>query len=388
MNIDNDKYIIKDIKLGSGSYSDVFLGIHRVSLSKVAIKIIKTNNQDFIKTIVHEITIMHDMSHENIVQYYDNFNTDKYWYIVMEFCGCGTLQDVIQYNQIKKDNAKFSREKNTHYYMKQLRESLSYIRTKGYVHRDIKPLNILLTRQSESDLNDINNGDMIFNLGDSYTEEDVDYHYSSNLILKLADFGIAKSYVNNANSSVTATVCGSPLYMAPELLLENKSSVTADLWSYGIILYEMLFGKHPNASDDITELLRKTELNDINYDIRHNYTNECVLLTKRLLTKDTHQRISWLDFFNDDWFDYWNNSDNIISRFSNPFVIKRRGSNLTKMSLKDSNICHRPGSYEEYSNSYPKSPISTSDSDGYPRMNMLYSPPDRYRDLCTDRSSY
>ena len=347
-----EEYIIENIKLGSGSFSEVYLGKHKITNNKVAIKIVyfdKKNNitkkEKIINKMEQEITIMKQLDHPNIVKYYDNVKTNNIWYIIMEYCNAGTLDNVIKYNESESKKSRlFNREANTYYYMNQLKNALDYVIKMGYIHRDIKPMNILLTRTIIDD-NIIN------------------YNHDRNIILKLADFGLAKEYINNEYIMMN-TICGSPLYMAPELLINNSYTSIADLWSYGVILYQLLFGTLPMNANSVLQLQKNIINNDINFHLNRDFTLECFDLLTKLLTKNHLDRINWEKFSNHKWFTYWSNKDlnsqskNIIedNKFiSNITTINKIGSsNLTRMSAPKSisrNI--KKVNYIEYSLTYP-----------------------------------
>ena len=152
---------------------------------------------------------MEKLDHKNIVKLYDKIDTDKHIFLIMELCD-NDLNSYIKNNKLSEDIIKNI--------MKQLIEVLKYIMDNNIVHRDLKPHNIL-----------INN---------DYT-------------LKLADFGFAKEF---KETLLTDTVCGSPLYMAPEILNHHKYNIKSDLWSVGVILYEMVMKEHPFKALNITDL--------------------------------------------------------------------------------------------------------------------------------------
>jgi len=289
MEIIGGKYKIENIKLGSGTFSTVWLGANIVTDEPVAIKKIPlSHKQSLLDKVSIEIETMKQMNHPNIVKYYDVVKTESEWYIIMEHCDAGNFQDVIKFNeaQSKLKKISFVREANTFYYMNQLKEALSYLRQKGLIHRDIKPANVLLKRTLDMP---------------------VDYYHTGGLIVKLADFGLAKFHYDN-EASMNNTICGSPLYMAPELLIDMKYGPKADLWSYGIILYEFLHGTNPSIASNIPQLRKNLITKEINFHLGRNFTPDCFDLLIQLLNKDQDKRIEWTKFFNHRWFVYWSSS--------------------------------------------------------------------------------
>lgn len=280
----NEKYEIYDTKLGTGAFSVVYTGIELYTGNKVAIKKINFVNGKISKDkIDFEINIMKKMDHVNIIKYIDVVKSDDIWYIIMEYCNAKTLQEVVEYHrEMQRKNINFNKEENSCYYLNQLKEAFKYIRKFGLIHRDIKPANILLF-----------NPKITFN----------GYNSDSGLILKLADFGLSKIYDDTkTKENMINTLCGSPMYMAPELFIERNYSTKADLWSYGIVMYELLFGHLPTKANNINQLVKILSTKDIDFHLARNLTPECQDLLLRLLLKDQDNRIEWDDFFNHEWF--------------------------------------------------------------------------------------
>jgi Protein kinase domain/Autophagy-related protein 11 len=121
--------------------------------------------------------------------------------------------------------------------------------------------------------------------------------------LKISDFGFARAL---AESAVTDTLCGSPLYMAPEILRGETYTAKADLWSVGSIFYEMLTGSPPFPVRTIVELIQRQQATQgqpipIPDWLRAAVDPGCVRLLERLLEKNPNKRISWAEFFRDEW---------------------------------------------------------------------------------------
>ena len=153
------------------------------------------------------------------------------------------------------------KEKYAIKYLKQLSEGLKYLLSNNIIHRDLKPQNILV-----SDIGDI----------------------------KITDFGFARYFDNDI---MIQTICGSPLYMAPEIMKSQKYDYKSDLWSVGVIFYEMLVGKTPFKSKNIYELIRKIENDKVIVPPKIKLSISCKNLLFNLLKKDPEDRISWEDFF-------------------------------------------------------------------------------------------
>lgn len=173
--------------------------------------------------------------------------------------------------------------------------ALKFLRSKNLVHRDIKPQNLLLSTP-------------LLNYTDSITFHRLGFIGIYNLpILKIADFGFARFL---PNSSLAETLCGSPLYMAPEILNYQKYNAKADLWSVGTVLFEMGAGHPPFKASNHLELYKKIKRsNDVitfpdyfstNYDQNLRLNASLKQLICQLLTFDPVKRISFDEFFNNE----------------------------------------------------------------------------------------
>jgi serine/threonine protein kinase len=361
MEILNDIYRVDNVELGNGGFGKVFLGTNLKTQERVAVKKISLAHKtlsktDVINKLLSEIDVMQRLHHPNIIAYYDTVKMDNYWYIIMEYCNKGTLEDVIKYNNNAANKLSNNDiEANTFYYLDQLRDAIGYIRSFGYTHRDIKPLNILLKADCDSST----------------------YDRSKRLIVKLADFGLTKNCLSDDIS--IHTICGSPLYMAPEILLNKEYNTKADLWSFGIIMYQMLFGINPSIATNFNELIYNLRNKDIDFRLNRNFSVNCYDLLTKLLVKDNNNRISWDNFFDHDWFITWKNQNNIDSfPVSKPIEISQNKSlfpsiienspisslgisNLSKVNMVNSFLRRpRPVKYSDYSHSYPTTKHNTN----------------------------
>ena len=287
------KYKVSNKILGKGSFSCVYLGTcngTNVAIKKITLN--KINEKVKIK-IKEEIEIMFKFNHENIVKIIDTSQDLNYWYIIIEYCNIGTLDKVIEMNAMNKNSNEI--EENTHYYFQQLRNALEYVHNMGFFHRDIKPENILLMTCETNFTND----NFIF------------LHQQRKIILKLADFGLAKNFMAD-DKQMAASICGSPYYMSPEMFKGNGAySSTADLWSCGIIMYQILYGIRPFSAKNHVELLGMIKYKTITYSADYHFSNQCMELMNKLLTKDPEFRIDWEHFLNHEWFNVWKDKKNV-----------------------------------------------------------------------------
>jgi serine/threonine protein kinase len=265
--------IFKSSVLGIGTYSVVYLGRCISSKNKekilridklVAIKKINIRKltQNSSKMLTTEIEITKEMilnKHQNIVECYDVINDLDVTYIIMEFCDGGDLSSLLVGKPFKNLYLK--------YYFGQIVNAIKFLRENTIIHRDMKPKNILLSNDKK--------------------------------ILKLCDFGFAKH--NNSLKRVT-TVCGSPLYMAPEIYKNESYTESVDVWSLGIILFEMVFGVHPFAKyNDVESLSASIVKNDIHIGKSNEVSDECLDLLQRMLQKYEYNRINIDDLFVHPW---------------------------------------------------------------------------------------
>ena len=178
------------------------------------------------------------------------------------------------------------------HFLKQLSSALEFLRSKNYVHRDVKPQNLLLLpakpvrEQRGFPVMEASHNSLIPVAG-----------LASLPMLKLADFGFARVL---PSTSLADTLCGSPLYMAPEILRYERYDAKADLWSVGTVLYEMITGRPPFRARNHVELLRKIEAAEdvIKFPREVIATPEMKALVRGLLKRNPVERMSFESFFN------------------------------------------------------------------------------------------
>ena len=180
------------------------------------------------------------------------------------------------------------------HFLKQLASALQFLRQGNFVHRDVKPQNLLLLpsvyyRDSNKDSRPV--------LSASEDSLIPAAGLASLPMLKLADFGFARVL---PSTSLAETLCGSPLYMAPEILRYERYDAKADLWSVGTVLYEMVSGKPPFRASNHVELLRKIEHaeDQIKFSRECQVTADMKGLIRALLKRNPVERISFENFFN------------------------------------------------------------------------------------------
>ncbi|KAI9484757.1 kinase-like domain-containing protein [Zychaea mexicana] len=231
-------YIISS-KIGQGSFATVYKAQHKTTNKVVAIKSVLRSKltKKLLENLESEISILKGIRHPHIVGLIECQKTDTHIYLVMEYCSMGDLSQYIKQKRTSKSARRSSgglSERLARHFLKQLADALQFLRSRNLVHRDIKPQNLLLIPGNE---------------------EDPD---SNMPLLKVADFGFARFL---PNATLADTLCGSPLYMGPEILSYQKYDAKADLWSVGAVLYEMVTGRPPFRAQNHLELLKKIQEN-------------------------------------------------------------------------------------------------------------------------------
>ncbi|VFQ89370.1 unnamed protein product [Cuscuta campestris] len=250
-------------QIGTGSYSTVWLARHRVHGTEVAIKEIVTArlNSKLKESLMSEIVILQKINHPNIIHLHDMIQDSGKVYIVLEYCRGGDLSMYIQ-----QRNGRIP-EATAKHFMQQLASGLKVLRENNLIHRDLKPQNLLLS---------VNN---------------------DNAVLKIADFGFARSLQPRG---LAETLCGSPLYMAPEIMQLQKYDAKADLWSVGAILFQLVTGRTPFVGNNQIQLLQNiVKSSELQFPSNaKNLSDECIDLCKKLLRRNPVERLTFEEFFN------------------------------------------------------------------------------------------
>ncbi|KAK3213413.1 hypothetical protein Dsin_018119 [Dipteronia sinensis] len=236
--------------VGEGSFGKVYKGRRKYTGQTVAMKFIMKHGKSDkdIQNLRQEIEILRKLKHENIIEMLDSFESPQEFCVVTEFAQ-GELFEILE-------DDKCLPEEQVQAIAKQLVRALHYLHSNRIIHRDMKPQNILIGAGS---------------------------------IVKLCDFGFARAM--STNTVVLRSIKGTPLYMAPELVREQPYNHTADLWSLGVILYELFVGQPPFYTNSVYALIRHIVKDPVKYpdDMSPNFKS----FLKGLLNKVPQNRLTW-----------------------------------------------------------------------------------------------
>ncbi|RPB28841.1 Pkinase-domain-containing protein [Terfezia boudieri ATCC MYA-4762] len=291
-------------EIGNGSFAKVYKGIAIKTNRVVAIKSVMRAklNRRLLENLESEIAILTSLKHPHITRLKECIKSRAHIHLVMEYCSMGDLASFIKNREkfasmpITADFAHLYpnpsggglNEVIVRHFLKQLASALSFLRSKQLIHRDLKPQNLLLSPPNYTSRSDD---------GEEMENSDKLVGIVSLPVLKIADFGFAREL---QVSSLAETLCGSPLYMAPEILRYEKYDAKADLWSLGTVLYEMIAGRPPFRASNHVDLLRKIEegMDKINFPSKCVASNEIKDLIYGLLKRSPVERMGFAQFFN------------------------------------------------------------------------------------------
>ena len=236
------------ITLGTGTFGRVRLGRHKASGKHIAIKILKKYDLVRLKQVKHvtaERDVLSSVNHPFIIKLFQTFHDPKYIYMVFEFIRGGELFSLLRSaRKLKSPVARF--------YCASVFVAFEHLHSKSIAYRDLKPENILI--------------------------DDAGY-------IKVVDFGFAKEI-----EFVTYTLCGTPEYMAPEIITNRGHGKGVDWWALGILIYEAIHGQPPFCGDTAMqtyELILKGKL----IFPRNFSSSYAKSLVKKLLVRDLTKRL-------------------------------------------------------------------------------------------------
>ena len=257
---ENFTKVIEDIfpkQLGSGSFGRVYLVSHKETKKLFALKVIDKRklmvSYGKLDIIYNEINIHSKLAHENIIKLYNVHEDNENINIIMEYAENGNLFELIS-----KEKNGLEESKAFDYFI-QVVNAVYYLHNNNIIHRDIKPENILIGNDNK---------------------------------IKLCDFGWAKELTLENRS----TFCGTVEYMAPEIVGSENYDYSVDIWSLGILLYELLFGHSPFKANTTKNVILNIKTHELTYDDKNKkISKSCKDLIQKLLVSNPQKRLKIKD---------------------------------------------------------------------------------------------
>ncbi len=258
--IDNRYTVIR--KLGSGGMADVYLANDEDLERLVAIKILDkrfARDEEFISRFQRETRAAAGLNHPNIVNIHDRGRTDSSYYIAMEYLEGESLHEIIS-NEGGIDPTEVVS------IAEQILKALQFAHERDVIHRDIKPHNMIMNDRGE---------------------------------VKVTDFGIARAGASSTKVTTTGSILGTANYMSPEQAAGKEVTSSSDLYSLGIVLYEMLTGQVPFDGDNLMTVAMKhlNETPEPPGDFVPEIPDQLDVITMKALAKNPQQRYENADEF-------------------------------------------------------------------------------------------
>lgn len=247
-----DIYEFRDV-LGTGAFSEVVLAEEKKTQKLVAIKCIPKKALEGKETsIENEIMVLRKIKHANIVSLEDIYENRSHLYLIMQLVSGGELFDRI----VEKG---FYTEKDASQLIKQILDAVKYLHDMGIVHRDLKPENLLY------------------------------YSLDEDSKIMISDFGLSKI---EGHGSVMSTACGTPGYVAPEVLAQKPYSKAVDCWSIGVIAYILLCGYPPFYDENDAKLFEQILKAEYEFDSPYwdDISDSAKDFIQNLMEKDPNKR--------------------------------------------------------------------------------------------------
>ncbi|KAI8867582.1 kinase-like protein [Ramicandelaber brevisporus] len=238
--------------VGRGNFGKVMLAEERRSRQFYAIKVLKKdaiiyeNEVESLRSERHVFEIANQTRHPFLVGLHSCFHNDTRVFFVMEYIQGGDLMAQIQARPFTERQAKF--------YACEILLGLEYLHQQGIVYRDLKLENILLV---------------------------LDGH------IKIADYGLCKASMQRGNT--TSTFCGTPEFMAPEIVLEQPYDRSVDWWAFGVLIYQMILCRSPFTGDDQDEIFEAIVESEVLYPVT--MSRDSVSICQMLMEREPHRRL-------------------------------------------------------------------------------------------------
>ncbi|TGZ67236.1 hypothetical protein CRM22_004902 [Opisthorchis felineus] len=257
----NKKTYTRGKFMGKGGFARCYELIDQATQERFAGKVVpksalvKSSQKEKMQ---QEICIHRTLKHENVVGFHGYFEDVDFIYIVLELCNRRSLLELHK-------RRRFLSEPEARYFMKQIINGCQYLHRNKVMHRDLKLANLFL---------------------------------NDDLVIKIGDFGLASRIVNEGEKK--RTLCGTPNYIAPEVLTKGGHSFEVDCWSLGCILYTLLVGNPPFETNKLEETYARIKMNEYKIPIR--VSASASKFIRALLNKDPSKRPSMFTMLEDDFF--------------------------------------------------------------------------------------
>ncbi|XP_053490868.1 serine/threonine-protein kinase 33, partial [Ictalurus furcatus] len=260
-------------KLGQGSSGVVCEATHVETQKKWAIK--KVNKEKAgssgVKLLEREVNILKRVNHRHIIHLEEVFETPERMYLVVDLCEGGELKKLLQKN-------KHFSEEETRCIISSLAEATVYLHKHDIVHRDLKLENILVDSYHHSDEHAVIN-------------------------IKITDFGLSVQKGGVGSGNMLQSTCGTPKYMAPEVIDGHEYSQQCDMWSIGVIMYMLLSGEPPFSSNSEEHLFEMIKEGDLSFSapVWDTVSDAAKTVLRCLLKVDPAHRITASELLHNPW---------------------------------------------------------------------------------------
>ncbi|CAH8450431.1 unnamed protein product [Dicrocoelium dendriticum] len=261
VDVKNKKKYTRGRFLGKGGFAKCYELTDQSTKAKYAGKVVpkaalvKVSQKEKMQ---QEIAIHKTLSHENVVGFHGYFEDSDFIYIVLELCNRRSLLELHK-------RRRFISEPEARYFLRQIIHGCQYLHKNKVMHRDLKLANLFL---------------------------------SDDLVVKIGDFGLASRIVHDGEKK--KTLCGTPNYIAPEVLTKGGHSFEVDCWSLGCILYTLLVGNPPFETNKLEETYTRIKLNE--YKIPYRVSAPASRFIRALLHADPAMRPSMFKMLDDEFF--------------------------------------------------------------------------------------
>ena len=257
----DNKYCLGNF-IGKGGFAKCFEAYREIDNTLFAAKVVSLTTITDFRTkqkLISEINIHKSLNHPNIVRYCHHYQDSENVYILLDYCSNKSLYELLK-------SRKYLTEQEVRYYMFQIISSIEYLHDRNIVHRDLKLANFFLDEK---------------------------------LNIKLGDFGLAAFLEEGEKRK---TLCGTPNYIAPEILERIGHGYEVDIWSLGVVFYTLLFGKPPFESTSVNQTCKLIKNNQYSLPYDHNISKSAIDLIQKVLHLDPNSRCSLKDILSHSFF--------------------------------------------------------------------------------------